>query len=83
MRIGDSNRVQSHRDNSRRLIVEIIYRFEGQRYNLPVPHHRMVRLNMRENGRFETKLAEDISLHNHKVPVAGYTKGNRYREFTP
>ncbi len=43
----------------------------------------MVRLNMRENGRFETKLAEDISLHNHKAPVAGYTKGNRYREFTP
>ncbi len=38
---------------------------------------------MRENGRFETKLAEDISLHNHKAPVAGYTKGNRYREFTP
>ncbi len=61
-----------------------IYRFEGQRYNLAVtPNHRMVRLHMRENGRFETKLAEDISLHNHKAPVAGYTKGNRYREFTP
>jgi ribonucleotide reductase beta subunit family protein with ferritin-like domain len=61
-----------------------IYRFEGQRYNLAVtPNHRMVRLNMRENGRFETKLAEDISLHNYKAPVAGYTKGNRYREFTP
>ncbi len=38
---------------------------------------------MRENGRFETKLAEDISLHNHKAPVAGYTKGDRYREVYP
>ncbi len=60
-----------------------IYRFEGQRYNLAVtPNHRMVRLNTRENNRFETKLAEDISLHNHKAPVAGYTT-SKYREFTP
>ncbi len=42
----------------------------------------MVRLNTRENNRFETKLAEDISLHNHKAPVAGYTT-SKYREFTP
>jgi len=61
-----------------------IYRFEGQRYSLAVtPNHRMVRLNTRKSNRFETELAENISLHNHKAPVAGYVTGGTEREFTP
>ena len=61
-----------------------IYRFEGQRYNLAVtPNHRMVRLNTREDNRFEVQLAEDISLHNHKAPISGYIVGGEKRDFTP